>query len=132
MTDALTKVLNYAYDHHIGVETHNDWPADWPSLALPSKHMLLLNLNWGRRDEVPFIAAHEIGHVLNGDTGKLYFHNDRMKSDAECNADRTGIRVLYEICTEDEDFDPAFFNPLEFMVNFKIPACYRDYVCSLC
>lgn len=128
MTDTLTKVLGYAYDHGIAMEVHTDLPADWPSVSVPSKHAIMLNLNWGRRDEVSFMAAHEIGHVLNKDSGRMYYDNNRVKSDTERDADRTAIRVLYDICKEDEDFDPAFFNPVQFMESFKIPACYANFV----
>lgn len=131
MDDMLTKVINFAFDYHISIETHNDWPTDWPPVSIPEQHRIMLNTRWQQPDEMVFAAAHEIGHVLNGDVGTLYYDNSRVKSDTERDADRTAIRVLYDICKEDEDFDPAFFNPLEFMVNFKIPACYQDYVFNL-
>ncbi|WDF83596.1 ImmA/IrrE family metallo-endopeptidase [Lacticaseibacillus pabuli] len=128
MNDTLTKILGYAYDHGIGIEVHRDLPDDWPSVAIPQRKAIMLNANWGRPDEVPFMAAHEIGHVLNGDSGRLYYDNKRVKSDTERDADRTAIKVLYNICKNDEDFDAAYFNPVQFMENFKIPDCYRDYV----
>ncbi len=128
----LTRVLGYAYDHHISVELHKEWSADWPSVSYPSHNLVVANLNSVRSKEQTFMVAHEIGHVLNGDEdGLLYMSNSREKSEQERDADRTAIRVLLRLCQQEDDYDATFFNSAQFMESLMIPASYEGYVKSL-
>ena len=99
----LRYLMNYAmFEHHIGVEFTNRLPAYAPSVSYnaPGK-LIIMNANWIRPIEIPFLLAHEIGHVLH--EYEAYFHlNNLTKVHGEACENIFAIKLLRQYCTENE------------------------------
>ena len=76
LSDMLSGLLDFAWDHNIGIVLSRDLDPYTPSSANPQNRMILINMNWHNQKSIPFQVAHEMAHVLNGDPGVLYFNND--------------------------------------------------------
>lgn len=126
MNKLLEWLMNYALDHHIGVITTRMLASDTPSQSDGNNRVVIINMSWQKHDELPFVFAHEIGHVLNGDTGIHKFCASTVKTKTEYQANATAIRVLLKYC-QSNDIDVS--NPVEFCERFGIPTEY-EYIVS--
>jgi len=125
MSDVLTYLLNYALDHNIGFTMLNDIDNDWPSLAVPERNMMFINANWYKHEELPMIVAHEIGHMLNGQSCYMYDKSSVGKINAESDANKKAIELLLDYCT----FNDIEFNSyVMFLQQFCIPIKYEYIV----
>ncbi|TPR40442.1 hypothetical protein [Apilactobacillus micheneri] len=95
-SDILKDLLNYAFDHGIGIETvHANM--DTPCLVLNNKKLIVLNLNWNR-SQIPFALSHEIAHILNEDELSLYKSDScNYKLSFEYNANIKALNILVPI-----------------------------------
>lgn len=125
MGDVTTYLLNYALYHHVGFELLNGIDSDWPSLAIPERNMMFINTNWYKQEELPMMVAHEIGHMLNGDTCYMYDHSNTGKISSEGAANRVAIDLLLQYC---RDNDIQFNNYIMFLQQFCIPLRYEYIV----
>lgn len=46
--------------------------SDTPSQSDGNNHVVIINMNWQKHAELSFVFTHEIGHVLNDDTGGIH------------------------------------------------------------
>lgn len=81
------------------------------SKALPESQRIIINTDWANQDEIPFIIAHEIGHIMNGDTGIRYYDSGTINSKSEYHANIYGIKLLLRFC---DDHGITFTNPIKF------------------
>jgi len=125
MSDVLTYLLNYALDHNIGFTMLNDIDNDWPSLAVPERNMMFINANWYKHEELPMIVAHEIGHMLNGQTCYMYDKSTVGKINAESEANKKAVELLMNYCI---DNDIEFNSYIMFLQQFCIPIKYEYIV----
>lgn len=89
--DLLNQVIDYAWDHNIGCSTiplHEDQGP----LVDTEARLIILNNKWPNANELPFQAAHECAHILNGDNGKLRYTNQYTKSRTENGANQRNVR----------------------------------------
>jgi Zn-dependent peptidase ImmA (M78 family) len=119
----VTKLRNYALDHHIGCEFTSAPSPTAPSEAYPERRFMIINTNWWDQQQVPFTIAHEIGHIVNGDAGVLYF--TPTKTRFESAADRFAIRLLVPMYHD--GIDAEFANPHRFIEALHIPDCLETY-----
>lgn len=125
--DLIRWLINWAFDHDIGVTITSDLPADLPHCASAKRRSILINRNYGNPAELPFAFAHELGHVLNGDDGIRYYQSASVHNKCEYQANLAGIRLLLKYCrTNDISVD----NPVSFCERFGIPSEY-EYVVAL-
>lgn len=122
MSDVTTYLLNYALDHDIGFEFLNGLDSDWPSVAIPERNKMFINTNWYKQEEVPMIIAHEIGHMLNGDSCYMYNKSSIAKINAESTANKIAIDLLLQYC---KDYDIHFNSYIMFIQQFCIPLRYE-------
>ena len=94
MSDVTTYLLNYALDHHIGFELLNEVDSFWPSLAIPERNMMFINTNWYKQEELPMVVAHEIGHMIDGDSCYLYDQSTISRLKSENSANLIAINLL--------------------------------------
>ncbi|WP_334341211.1 ImmA/IrrE family metallo-endopeptidase [Companilactobacillus sp. HBUAS56275] len=125
MSDVTTYLLNYALDHHIGFEFLNGLDSDWPSVAIPERNMMFINTNWYKQEEVPMIIAHEIGHMIDGDSCYLYDQSTISRLKSENSANLIAINLLMKYCS---DNDIEFNNSMTFLTQFNIPQRYENSV----
>ena len=125
MGDVTTYLLNYALDHHIGFELLNGIDSDWPSLAIPERNMMFINTNWYKQEELPMVVAHEIGHMIDGDSCYLYDQSTISRLKSENSANLIAINLLMKYCS---DNDIEFNNSMTFLTQFNIPQRYENSV----
>ena len=125
MSDVTTYLLNYALDHHIGFELLNGIDSDWPSLAIPERNMMFINTNWYKQEELPMVVAHEIGHMIDGDSCYLYDQSTISRLKSENRANLIAINLLMKYCS---DNDIEFNNSMTFLTQFNIPQRYENSV----
>ena len=119
-------LIDYAWDHHIGLELGPYRPTFKPC-AIPEKRLVIVNTNWKDKNEVPFAFAHELGHIMNGDTGIRYYDSATIQCKSEYQANVFGVKLLLNFCSQ---HDLAFTNPVKLCEVFGIPM-QLDYVTSL-
>ena len=74
--DLLLYICHLIEDHNLGVILSRLDDRHFRSRYLPQKKLIIVNTNWWNPPEVPFMAAHELGHCINGDTGVMYYAHD--------------------------------------------------------
>lgn len=125
MSDVTTYLLNYALDHHIGFELLNEVDSFWPSLAIPERNMMFINTNWYKQEELTMVVAHEIGHMIDGDSCYLYDQSTISRLKSENSANLIAINLLMKYCS---DNDIEFNNSMTFLTQFNIPQRYENSV----
>lgn len=123
--DVTTYLLNYALDHHIGFELLNKVDSFWPSVAIPERNVMFINTSWYKQEELPMVVAHEIGHMLNGDSCYMYDHSNTGKISSEGAANKVAIDLLLQYC---RDNDIHFNSYIMFIQQFCIPLKYEYIV----
>ena len=88
------------------------------------RRKVLINMNWQPKTEIPFIMAHEIAHVLNGDDGTRYYESATIHSKVEYQANLTAVEILLNYC---HNLDIEASNPVHLCENFGIPTAL-EYV----
>lgn len=122
MDDILIQVLNYVFDHGIGIyivklKTWTRSKSDSDASAI------VLNSNWHNPKELVFQAGHEIGHLVNGDRGVLYYATKPARQAAEGVANRTALKIIVPIYFSGSDPEDA--NVRDFMDDLAIP-CWLE------
>lgn len=118
MRDELIQFLyDYTYQHYIGLD-YGPYKPTLHSCAIPEQRRIIVNSNWENQNEVPFSFAHEIGHIMNGDTGIRYYDSGTINSKSEYHANIFGIKLLLSFCNE---HDIHFTNPVKFCEHFGVP-----------
>lgn len=128
MDDEISSLFGYAYDCGIGVEA-GCYDPDWIPLAIPSQKLIVINLNWGRKREIPLTIAHETSHVLAG--GADFATYTRTSTDpAEAAANKGALQILVNLFV-DGYADVENFALSNFMEHFMIPYGYTELVKEL-
>lgn len=117
MDNVLAWLTNYAMDHGIGIIFDKSLPPDAPSDSWEFPPMAIINTNWHNKNELPFITAHEICHVLYGSAE--YFHLARRGVESgESDANLGAIKLLLQ-CARETDMHFATY--YQFANAFCIP-----------
>lgn len=125
MDSLIEWLVNYAFDHNIGVVLTPALQPYTPSTSDGTTRLVVINMNWHRKTEIPFALAHEIGHVINGDQG-VHAYTATLKTKEEYAANVTGIRLIKDYCLRNE---MRFDNYVVFCQQFGIPL-ELDYLAS--
>lgn len=124
MNEVIRWLVNFAYDHKIGVTLDNlHFDQEVPSCMFGNS--IIINMNWENQDELPFITAHEIGHVLNEDQGPLYYCSASAHNKIEAAANEKAIDLMLNYCVS---MDNLISNYTDFMYYYGIPNCLNDKV----
>lgn len=124
----IVNLMKYAYDHKITVILTNHFDGHTPSASRPDTKTIVVNTNWHEEKEIPFQMAHELGHVVNGDEGTLYYSSFSNKSKYERAANMTGLDILIPIYVDATGY--TFNNVSPFMEQFGIPNYLLNAVIS--
>ncbi len=125
MNNYLQRILSFAFTHGIGITLCRDFSPFTPSGANPERKQIVINMRWHRPQQLPYITAHEIAHILNEDSGLLYF-SGTAKTAIEGQANRGAIDILIPIYFQ--DIEKEFADMYAFMNEFEIPGFMEDYV----
>lgn len=127
MNDLLEYLMNYALEVGIGVIYDATLPSDAPSISYAKSRIIILNGNWARLIESPFILAHEIGHImLQHRCSSLAAPTIKIKMEHEADAFATEIIWNYS-----KLIDVEYNNVYSFMQAFGIPNRMFDTVSKL-
>lgn len=128
--DLLIYICNLIEDHHLSYILSRLEDRHFRSRYLPQQKLIIINTNWWDKSEIPFMAAHELGHYVNGDLGVMYYEHTSIwdqhaafnrNDDAykEHQADLYALQVIWDFA----NFQGyTCEDPGEFMQQFKIPA----------
>ena len=125
MNDLMEWLMNYALDRGIGFIATKQLKPDTPSQSDCSQRVIVINMNWHNRHEIPFMFAHEIGHILNGDAGVHQYSASSVSIKEEHAADLTGLRLILQYCREN---NIAVYNPTQFCECFGVPGVMENAV----
>ncbi|KRL93915.1 ImmA/IrrE family metallo-endopeptidase [Limosilactobacillus equigenerosi] len=117
MSDLISWLYNFAFKKGISVEQTKLLSPDTPSTSFPQAKLIIINANWHDPNEIPFIIAHEIGHVINQD--------DIHSPQAEMAASFTALHLLRKYCDAN---DIPTDNSIRFCSLFGIPFKYDHLV----
>jgi Zn-dependent peptidase ImmA (M78 family) len=117
MTDLVNYLLNFAFDHDISVEMV-PLPKDFVPRTVPDRRLIILNSTLSDRPIYPFMIGHEIGHIMNGDTGVLYFQCATARYSTEHEADLYSLKMIFDYSQHRGE---AFSTPLKFIQEYGIP-----------
>lgn len=119
----LTAVLNRALDYHVGFEIVPLSPEQSPVVDTRRRY-IILNSNWPKPKELAFQAAHELGHILDGDVGHFAYSNGCADTKVEGNANRTALSIVVPIYFD--EIEQADANVEQFMDELAIPSWLHD------
>lgn len=125
MNDIITYLLNFAFDRGIEIVWTDKLKPTAPSCAVPKDNKIIINGQWHDANELPFQIAHEIGHMLNGDEGVLYYSSYCSHSKIEANADIKAIDLLLDYCFLN---DKQTENYSDFMYCYSVPSYLEEKV----
>lgn len=120
-------LMNWAFDHGISVTMTSEIKKDLPHCASAAKKAVVINLNYGNREEMPFALAHEIGHVVDDDSGVRYYSSATLHDKAEYRANVFGIQLIQQYCDHE---DIHISNAVKFCEVFGVPS-RLDYIVAL-
>lgn len=118
MNEVITWLMNYCLKHDIGIIYKSDLPEDAPSDSWHNPKLVIFNANYWKKDERPFMLAHEIGHVIE-EVPEYYKLAYLGMEKGEFSANRFAINLLYLYCY---DNDIWYDNYYDFAKAFGIPA----------
>ena len=127
MNNLISYLINYGFGRGISSTLTEELPPDFPSSASSKYQKVLINMNWRNKWEVPFSFAHELGHIMNRDTGIRYYESETVKDKSEYQANLFGIRLLLQFCKRNGF---AFDNSVKFCEVFGIPI-ELEYIVNL-
>lgn len=111
-------LLNYAFDHKIGYLLVNGDPDD-PNMSFTKRRYIIINRNWKKQEEIPFIIGHEIAHIMLGKTGVMYYSSFAGQNSDENEADLYSLNLLYDYaCNHGQYFE----DPGSFVQAYGIPS----------
>ncbi|MBD5431676.1 MAG: ImmA/IrrE family metallo-endopeptidase [Lactobacillus sp.] len=117
MDNVLKWLMNYCLDNDIGIIYSNDLPPTAPSDSLCNPKLVIFNDNYYNESEKPFMMAHEIGHVVEGNPE--YYHLAYLGVErGEYSANVFAINLLYEYCLENDIWYETIY---QFAEAFGIP-----------
>lgn len=122
----INALMKYAFKHQIGFVLTQNLGDHTPSASKPKNRMIIVNMNWYNKKEIPFQMAHELGHVINQDEGILYYSSFANKSKYERTANMTGLDILVPIYLDITGYSLDNVSP--FMEQFDIPSDLGDDV----
>lgn len=124
MDNIMEWLCKFAYDHKIEVTLDGvHFKSNVPSTCLGSH--VVINMNWDNRQEIPFIFAHEIGHVLNGDGGVMYYCSATSQTKIESAANEQAIDIILRYSN---DIGETPNDYMSFMQNYGLPDYLEDKV----
>lgn len=121
MEDLMDYLYSLIWKYKLGIVADRTLPSHFPSRYIPSTKTIIVNLNWYKKEEIPFMVAHEIGHYINGDSGVSYYEDPIAPIKdigQEHQANLYSLNLLYNYAL---DHGNTFDEPIEFMHQYGIP-----------
>ncbi|NVO88908.1 ImmA/IrrE family metallo-endopeptidase [Lactobacillus rhamnosus] len=126
MTDDyyLNEVLKYAVNHDVKYTLAYLLSPITPSTSNPKNRRIVINMNFHDQGQLAYQAAHEVRHVINEDSGRLYLFS-ASKNSIEGAANKGAIDILVPIYFDEIEEDDANVNC--FLDALHIPYTMFDW-----
>ncbi|TLF41000.1 ImmA/IrrE family metallo-endopeptidase [Lacticaseibacillus zeae] len=121
--EILNRVMQFAFDHGISVEFARMDREQTPVVNTIRK-LIILNSDWPNKNKFPFQAAHELGHILNGDRGQFHYIPRLFRSGVESRANQTALSLIVPMYFDEIDTENA--NVDKFMEDLAVPIEAKD------
>lgn len=115
--DLIEYLLNFAFKHKIAYTLVQSEPDD-PAVSFKQERKMYINTNWRNPDEIPFMIGHEIGHLMLGDQGVMYYGSFAGQNSEEHSADLYSLKLIYDYSSKNRDY---FQEPATFIQSYGIP-----------
>lgn len=116
VSNLISWLYSYAFKHKIGVLQIFTKP-EYSSLSDKSKRLIIINVNWKNKKELPFIIGHEIGHILAGQPSLSNYCGTPLTPN-ERRADLFSLNLIFEYASNQYD---SFDEPIQFIEQYGIP-----------
>lgn len=128
----INSLFNYAFDQGIQVQYATMNSSSTPSVADTESKSIIINMNCENENQLPFIIAHEISHILTCDVNDAELCFSTLmdtKYEYKANVGAISLLIPYYASEFDEIED---LNVHEFMNMFVIPdnmygACISEF-----
>lgn len=127
MDDLLDYLFRYAKSHGYKYSIES-LSSDYTCGALPNYNAIIINERYQHENWLPFAIGHEIGHLVNKDTGVCYFNNFRINTDSEYNANLVSLKLIFSYYIKNND---CLGNPFNFIELYGIPKQMMYYTFKL-
>lgn len=127
MKEACDYLSEKANEYHIDVKWKHFSPTTPPGSSYEYRRVVM-NLDWHRPKELVFQFAHELSHVIHGDSGDIVFYHASFtgRESVEYKANLGAVKLLvpyYCKCRNRENI-----NAYEFETLFSVPSYLNNVV----
>lgn len=118
--EACDYLLEKAREYHIDVKWKHFSPTTPPGSSYEYRRVVM-NLDWHRPEELIFQLAHELAHVIHGDTGDVVFYHASFtgKESVEYKANVGAVELLVPFYCQGTEIQCV--NSANFMQSFHVP-----------
>ncbi|CAK1254448.1 MULTISPECIES: ImmA/IrrE family metallo-endopeptidase [Fructobacillus] len=125
MQEIINSLLTYAEKLNLGVIYTAALTKKTPSFADTQSKFIVINSNWYRPSQLPFIIAHEISHLLQCSSGDAKLSATTLLNERyEKEANHQAIHLLVPFYVIDKEKEQV--NVYEFMKLFDLPTYLED------
>ncbi|CAK1255044.1 ImmA/IrrE family metallo-endopeptidase [Fructobacillus cardui] len=134
MQEIINNLFCYAQKCHFRVVYTSALKCHTQSFADIESRAIVINSNWHRPNQLPFVIAHEISHLLQCSSGDAKLSaTTLLNTRYEREANYQAIDLLVPFYVNDKEQDQV--NLYEFMNLFEIPnfledVCYKALISS--
>lgn len=116
-----------AKEYHIDVIWDHFSPTTPPGSSY-KYHRVVMNLDWHRPQELTFQFAHELAHVIHGDSGDVVFYHASFtgKESVEYKANVGAVKLLVPFYCQ--EIERECVNSANFMKVFHVPSYLGEVV----
>ena len=120
----LSRVFDWAWARGIGYTSSSLFAPDSVCKAVPSNRLIIVNTNYHDQQQLPFQAAHEVGHIMSCDLAPVAFTTSKIGREGRAN--RFAINLLVPWFYDEIDQSAA--NSRWFLKSFHLPDSMGDWV----
>lgn len=122
MNRIISDLLNKAFENGIAIKIYNDPDYTTTSFSNPKYKLIAINERYEKKQQLPFVIAHEISHVLFSDGRDAKYAFTLGSSNIyETSANSHAIRMLVPYYVDELD-DIEQIDVTAFMKLFDIPS----------
>lgn len=120
MKEACAYLSEKAEEYHIDVKWKHFSPTTPPGSSYEYRRVVM-NVDWHRPEEFVFQFAHELAHVIHGDSGDIVFYHASFtgKESVEYKANVGAVKLLVPFYCQEVDRECV--NSANFMEAFHVP-----------
>lgn len=120
MKEACAYLSEKAEEYHIDVKWKHFSPTTPPGSSYEYRRVVM-NVDWHRPEEFVFQFAHELAHVIHGDSGDIVFYHASFtgKESVEYKANVGAVKLLVPFYCQEVDGECV--NSANFMEAFHVP-----------